>query len=224
LLYEYGKNILVDAGKHSYEYSSKERQYVASTRAHNTVMIDGEDYKIDSKYYYESALELQEEKNGIFILKTSLQRKDIDVEHHRIILYKPTEFLIVVDSLSSQTKREYKQIWHFHEDLEITQEEKGFKTFIKDDIVMNIKPMVLSKGRFVTNQNVALIKGQTEPELQGWRSLKYKEMIPNYALENVISSKKSILMTQFTFNDVTVDIQVIEDKVQLPAYDIEAIM
>jgi hypothetical protein len=215
LFYEFGKNILVDAGQYSYDYDTKEREYVISTKAHNCILIDNMDYSMDSAFYYDSTVKEYDEKDGVFIVKTSLQRKDFEVLHDRLILYKPKEFLVVIDKMKSAIERTYNQIWHFHQDLEISKENNLFKTEINENNKMKIIPMVYKNDRFVINDNVKLIKGQTEPYMQGWRSLKYREMIPNYALENEIQAKNSLLVTKFLFNDNDISIDVLKNDLIL---------
>jgi len=204
LLYEYGTNILVDVGQYAYS-KDKERGYALSTRAHNCVLIDNQNYKIDRKYFYESVLKEGLKKDGIFILKTALQRKDIQVSHNRIILYKPKEFLIVVDKLNSDTQRTYNQVWHFHQDLDLVENRGEYLTDV-NGVKLTITPMIFQGKKFILNHNTKLIKGQKEPYLQGWRSLKYRELIPNFALENEIEADNAILLTKFVFNDNDLDI------------------
>jgi hypothetical protein len=212
LLYEFGKNILVDSGQHSYDYNTEERKYIISTKAHNCILIDNIDYSVDSKCYYDSALKKHYKEDDIFIVKTSLQRKDFEVLHDRLILYKPKEFLVVIDKMKSAIERTYNQIWHFHQDLEISKENNLFKTEINKNNTMSIVPMIYKSGRFIINDNTKLIKGQTEPYMQGWRSLKYREMIPNYALENEINAKDCLLVTKFLFNDNDVSMDIIDNS------------
>jgi hypothetical protein len=212
LLYEFGKNILVDSGQHSYDYNTEERKYIISTKAHNCILIDNIDYSVDSKCYYDSALKKHYKEDDIFIVKTSLQRKDFEVLHDRLILYKPKEFLVVIDKMKSAIERTYNQIWHFHQDLEISKENNLFKTEINENNKMKIIPMVYKNDSFVINDNTKLIKGQTEPYMQGWRSLKYREMIPNYALENEINAKDCLLVTKFLFNDNDVSMDIIDNS------------
>ncbi len=207
LLYEYGLNILVDAGKYSYEYDTDQRKYVVSTRAHNTIMVDNMNYNLKECEFYESALKYCNEEKGIYTIKTSLHRKKLDVTHNRYIIYKPRYFLIVIDKLKSDRERKYDQFWHFHQDLEVVKSDRGFVTQINDKVAMQIEPYALKLGQSLERddkvQNISLIKGQTEPELQGWRSLRYKELVENYALQNSIEANDALLVTKFLFCDKT---------------------
>ena len=203
LLYEYGVNILVDAGQHSYDYKSKERMYVVSTRAHNTLMIDDKNYKTEGKEFYSSALSFYDENDGVYTIKTSLYRKREKVEHSRIIIYKPKEFFIVIDKLDSKVLKKYTQLWHFHETLEIEKKNKGFSSKINKQIEMSINPLVIDLEKedssFETSSDLDLVKGKETPELQGWRSLKYRTIIENYAMSHTIHAKKALLLTSFLF-------------------------
>ncbi len=205
LLFEYGTNILVDAGKYSYD-SCDERRYAVSTRAHNTVMIDNTDYnRLD--LFYKSALEYCRDKNGTYEIKTSIHREEMSIKHERLIIYRPNKFLIVVDNLSSNKVRRYNQIWHFNEKLAIAESEDNFVTEITKGVYMNIKSTSMkldNKNRSIFSDKtsqVILCKGQKKPELQGWRSLTYRNLIENYALQNIVKTKKTLLITEFTFSD-----------------------
>ena len=221
LLYEYGKNILVDAGQHSYDRNSDERDYVLSTRAHNTVLIDGHNYDREEKLFYKTVLKTHKEENGIFILQTFLNREDIKVTHGRTIIYKPKEFLVVVDKLTSKQERDYSQYWHFHQDLEVVQNSEIFISNIDESNSMKIECSVFSFDGVMkkVKQNdidTQLYKGETKPELQGWRSMAYRNLIPNFALRSSIKSKNAILVTKFSFNNITVGIKsMTSEKVEL---------
>jgi len=214
LLYEYEKNILVDSGQYSYDKNSLEREYVLSTSAHNCLEIDNQDYERKKPLYYESALKEHLEKNSIFFLKTFLERKDFDIKHSRIIIYKPKKFLIVIDYLQSDSNHNYSQYWHFHQDLEIKKQNDIYLSKINKEITMYIDSYSINLDNNLEHiKNNKLYKGQKEPELQGWRSLKYKELIPNYALENNIKAKNSILITKFNFdNNLELKIEIHQKK------------
>ncbi len=222
LLYEYGINILVDAGNYSYD-RCPERTYVMSSRAHNTVVIDGTDYN-RTNLFYESALKCHQEINGTFLMKTHLERTDLKVTHSRWVIYRPKKFCVVIDFLVSKKKRKYDQFWHFHQGLELSATKEGFVANINDKISMDIIPSVIDlklygdKHAKDSSPNTKLIKGQKHPELQGWRMKEYKELIENYALQNTVKAKQAILITKFIFNnsneklvDVNVDIDVASD-------------
>jgi glycosyltransferase involved in cell wall biosynthesis len=203
LLYEYGINILVDSGKYSYD-GSLQRNYIHSTRAHNCVSVDGLNYDIKGQEFYPSALkEATCTDNGIYILKTSLYRQSMQVIHNRNIFYLHGVFCMVIDKLESKKEREYEQFWHFNKDLDILEDNKGdFSTLINDDIIMYIESMSidLEDKNLTSQKNIQLIRGQTEPEFQGWQSLRYKELVENYAMQNSIKGKKVLLVTRFVFD------------------------
>lgn len=205
LLYEFGMNILVDAGQYAYS-KDKERDYILSTKAHNSLVIDDKSYQLKDKMYYESSLKFCDEIDNTFIFKTELHRTKPQVNHSRIIFYKPSDFLIVIDKVDSNTLRKFDQVWHFHQDLDVSRFNDFFAADINEDIKMNIYPSAISlDSNFLHTKNVvnnlSIVKGQVEPELQGWRSLKYRELTPNYALTNSINAKKALLITKFIFTD-----------------------
>lgn len=204
LYFEYGKEILVDSGKYSYDYESSERKYVTSTRAHNCVLIDDHNYECQGALYYNSALEKKYISGDFFVVSSSITRKDIDVNHSRIIIYTPRKFLIVIDYLKSETKRDFKQLWHINHELDAMVSEDTFDIKITDNIQMNIKSrnyIIENSGVKELPSSIYKIKGQKDPELQGWRSIKYRKIVENDVVVNASSGTEVLLTTQFCFSE-----------------------
>src|SRR5690606_872956 len=84
LWYDRGRPILVDSGKYSYNRDSW-RDYVRSTRAHNTVEIDGEDYSIRRKDAYGSALKGYQRFGNAFLLVAETRHAHVGVNHKRVV-------------------------------------------------------------------------------------------------------------------------------------------
>ena len=212
LLYEYGKNILVDAGKYSYVKDNPFRQYCSSTRAHNVLMINNEDYRLDRKYFFTSKLEKTEKKENHYHLKTAHYYEYFVASHDRHIFYKPMEFLFVIDVLRSKDPKNYKQIFHLHQDLDISEEGSFLESRITDDVVMYIKMKALEISENTIHEDIVSSKGN-EGDIEGYRALGHNEVVDNYVIYNEIESHHVSLGSMFSFNKkIDFDLVLIEDN------------
>ena len=116
-----GKRYLIDAGTFTYHYDQEERMYVESTRAHNTIEIDGLNssrFRLDT---YGSALKRVIKVGDCTILDGTVHHKRliqptipnnkiktedasiVDITHRRIVLHKAQHFMAIIDILDSET-------------------------------------------------------------------------------------------------------------------------
>jgi len=176
---ELGQPLLVDSGLFRYWPRDERRRYCMSTRAHNTVEIDQRDYDIPRNIAPEprSAIQRWTQAGDVRVLEAEITHFDT-VRHRRTLLFSPAKWLIVLDELSSPNEHEYTQWFHFHPDLELEQRGDGFVTTIGDTGRM------LHMRRLGAHEGEApiMVKGQEEPRLQGWTSIKTGEFVPNWAL------------------------------------------
>ncbi|MEH0147251.1 heparinase II/III family protein [Corynebacterium sp. Q4381] len=205
--FDKGREILVDSGKYGYfdllskdaparldgfYYGSPERQYVESTRAHNTVAIKGLDIERRNREPFGSALETCFEDNGTFILSGRVIHDNL--EHWRRIELSPGRSLRVHDLIHTTEENQTVVSW-FNIDgsalLQIEQESLLFhfpneKWFLE----------VASNARLVEP-----VRGQHNP-LRGWRSREEGSLEPtwNFGFECDTSSQVHIV-TQFTIHD-----------------------
>jgi hypothetical protein len=88
--------------------------------------------------------------------------------HSRLLFFKPEEWLVVADRLSPSDSDEhnYKQWFHFAEDLNISRSDDGFVA----------SGIALEEELYITNllgtndKATGPIASQIEPSLQGWYS------------------------------------------------------
>ncbi len=199
LLYEYDTNILVDAGKYSYVKDNPFRQYCISSRAHNLVLIDNQDYKLDRKYFFTSKLLKKEKKEDYYYLMASNYYDYFETSHDRHIYYKPQEFLLVVDVLISKESKNFKQIFHLHQDLELIEEGDVLKSKITEDVAMYVSMKSLNMNENKTHANVSFSKG-VDGEIEGYRALGHNEVVDNYVLVNEAENQHVVLGSMFSFN------------------------
>ncbi len=174
LLYAYGKDMIAEAGTFAYD-TSEMRQYVLSTRAHNTVRIDGLDQNRRKGYRWKDE-DITRKSDLVFRTSPSLDWAEavyedgygpskIPVRHARRLIFHKNEsglppFFVVVDRLSAGdgAQHTFEQIWH----LETCTCETRSDTFDAD-----FGGGVRLTGAF-SQPGLVDKKGQHEPEYQGW--------------------------------------------------------
>lgn len=138
--FDLGSEILIDAGRYGYVeplpresplrkqglfYAAPERQYVESTRAHNTLETDGRDHQRRGRQPYGSALVKTEERDGQFRLIAQVDHGRW--HHHREIILRPGQWLYVVDTVHSQDRavHDYRLWWNFPGEVRVHQVGSG---------------------------------------------------------------------------------------------------
>lgn len=173
-----GEDIISDVGKYAYK-SDIFRSYALSTRAHNTVEIDNENFykgRISDDLLYGSAIRNIVCHPWGYSIEAVVYHKKFDAMHQRIFIYQPSKTLFVIDNLMSANKHEYTQWFHFASHLELQ----------KNDGIYSAQT---ASGRLLTVNHFSskptqdlLVIGQEKPVVQGWISEEYAKMRPNYAL------------------------------------------
>ena len=174
LVYAGHKVLVTEGGNYAYD-DSRMREYVLSTRAHNTVMVDGMGQNRRRDYRWEEADILKKadlfwHAGENFDYAESRYNEgygpDVDksIIHHRCIYFVKrtaeglSPFFIVVDRLTSEKKHHYQVLWH----------------------VDSEDPVISSSGAALREINVCMsgrelrldvIRAQKEPEWQGFVSL-----------------------------------------------------
>lgn len=190
-----GEQLFVDGGTYSYNYDTKERKYVESTRAHNAVEIDGLNtsrFKCDT---YGSGLDIAESAGRLAVLSgkvhhlalnnseipynsyTSTDRKKVNITHRRILVHDPGRFIVVVDLLDSKNQHQYVQWFHLHPKFSMISDGDGCFTVVCDDDKKSAQIQLLSDV-----DETLIIKGQEEPYLQGWTCLNGTQLEPSTAI------------------------------------------
>ncbi|MBV5277771.1 MAG: heparinase II/III family protein, partial [Campylobacteraceae bacterium] len=216
-----GSNILVDAGRYGYLgkaeqgselwldgywYTDPKRVYVETTRAHNTLEFDNQNYKRKGAKPYGSALKRScENENGVFAIETEVKQHG-SIRHSRVLIYLPAKWLIVYDWFHDNNgeSRDVKQWFHFAPELSVLPLDNDFIV----PVVSSIQPLRI----------VSLLKGQKASKMfladdganmQGWWSPKERELVPNYALNYQLSNVSSgSFATLFSFsNELKNDIE-----------------
>jgi len=171
LLYAGGRQLITEGGIYAYD-DSEMRRYALSTRAHNTVRVNGLDQNRRKNYQwrpedirkpagigftvtgaYETAEGVYDEGYGPEAAKMAVHRRRV------FFLKRPgwglSPFFILIDRLTAQQTNRYELLWHFAGEG-VTLEGARFAAD-------HLTGWVAGK-----QARARLIRGQTEPEWQGF--------------------------------------------------------
>ena len=206
-----GKPIIVDAGTYTYQYDLAERIYCESTRAHNTVEIDGNNFSRFRKDSFGSGIKYAIELGPCVIISADVNHDrlissfipnnkisstdaiEVEILHRRTLIHYPSRFLAIIDEIESPDEHQYIQWNHISPELQV-REYTPHKFGIHDG-EENVVSRVLSTGDSETEISPILIRGQTQPHLQGWFSREGRELVENPALGFSTFGKKSRFVT-----------------------------
>ena len=196
--FERGRKILSDSGKYIVVSEDPFRDYFNSTRAHNTVEVDGEDYSRRDEDAYGSAVEQMERKPDEVAIALEVHHDALEFEHRREIHYRPGQQLTLIDAVQSDRRgpRRYVQ-WHQFDRAFALSGDQG--RFQASDGEISVELEVSSScGERTTYE---MVKGQTEPRIQGWASVANRERHPRWALGVVCAAETASFTAHFTLGD-----------------------
>ena len=174
--FERGRKILSDSGKHGYT-RDKWEDYFDSTRAHNTIEVDGLDHSVHEDEAYGDATEMARATSGGMRIILQVHHGDLGFWHRRQIDYRPGEELRIEDSVRSDRVRDYVQWHHFAQAFELSG---GAGRFEIDDGEMLVE--LTTSTSCGDGTEYMMIRGQREPRLQGWASIADRERHSRWAL------------------------------------------
>jgi hypothetical protein len=208
--YDQGRHVLADPGRYAYSgktepgsplhnagfwYSDPKRIYVESTRAHNTVEIDGLDHPRVKVKPFGSALVYAGEQDGLVVTECDATYSGAQ-RHRRILILAPSEFLLVLDLLSDETAHDYAQRFTFAPDW-IAEANAG-GVMAKHPAGKSVQVCSLVSE----SSPLPVARGVTEPQLLGWVSDKPYSLIPasciGFAQKAVQTAR---FATLFAFSD-----------------------
>jgi hypothetical protein len=183
LFHAYGRLLLTEGGNYAYD-DSEMRRYVLSTRAHNTVRVDGGDQNRRIAYdrdafdvtarsgatwraspAYDVAEATYDEGYNVTANRSVTHRR-------KVVLLKVGQqslgpCLIVIDRLTPTDGKphHYQALWHLNTE---TAERDGLRVCSAD----GGRPNLAIVPSAVPGLSVAVACGQESPEFQGWKAIK----------------------------------------------------
>jgi len=195
--FEHGRKILSDSGKYGYT-RDQWNEYFDSTRAHTTVEVDGEDYSRRDEGAYGSAVKLLEREPDEIAIVLQVHHDALEFGHRREIHYRPGQRLTLSDALESERggPRRYVQWHHFDGAFELSGDKGRFHA--SDGEVSVALEVSSSCGERTTYE---MVKGQTEPRIQGWASVANRERHPRWALGVMCEAEAANFTAHFALGD-----------------------
>ncbi|XDZ51455.1 heparinase II/III family protein [Neisseriaceae bacterium CLB008] len=195
---EKGQVIFQDSGRYSYDYQNPYRKFVSSSRAHNTIAINGENFpwwgNFKQKDFYHDAIRRYCGNQYEAQLQLEKEFSDLGVNFKRMFHIERGKSLRIVDTLSSTSINVYEQWFHLTEDFEYLDSD--------DSKQLLFKSHCLTIRVDVPNEvEVIVVKGQVKPFIQGWVSYKEKQIIPRWSIGFRAKSKDFCFDTQILILD-----------------------
>jgi hypothetical protein len=189
---ELGRVLVCDTGRYAYQYDHPARRYAESTRAHNTVEIDGRDYSRRADDAFGSALEAWCSSDGAHAVEAEVERRRcLGGPHRRILVFNPGRWLVVLDELRSEEEHEFTQWFHLAPDLSSARDGLAFRA----DLPGKGRELTVTPLGDAGGLEARLVRAQREPRLQGWTSMKPNTLVPNDALGFTRRGKEALFAT-----------------------------
>lgn len=171
----FGRDILVDTGRYTY-VGGPWRDYFTNSSAHNVVLIDGKgqrSYTPKAQAPLENSHRFTPEYDFVRGAYTTGFGQDIDsVAHTRAVFYARGRYWLVVDKIQIDRPCTVTALWHYHPECTVTFEGHSVSSIDTDRGNIRVIPL----ADFVWD--LSIVKGQTEPEIQGWYSPVYNQKVP----------------------------------------------
>lgn len=178
LLNAYGKKLLTEGGCYDYD-TSEMRKYVLSTRAHNTIRINGSDQNIRSQYSWDPE-DINKRAEFEFVVGNEREiaeatydsgygaKLDRVIHTRKLIFIKDNDqpFFAVIDRLVApdSEERSYEVMWHL-ENCDFSMDDLSASGDFGDGVGLKLA----FSDKASTLKNVC---GQYEPVYQGWMPIR----------------------------------------------------
>lgn len=167
---------LWDSGKYGYQKDDM-RAYFQSTRAHNTLEIDGKDFSRSKADGYGSAIQEVVACAGGWLLSGKVFHKRLQVTHQRILFYRPGIGVDVLDKVVNHTEamRRYQLWWHLGEEAEVAVSGQFATVLFQGE-----PDLVFATASSVDcSPELSVFRGEEKPRLLGWISREYLKFEPS---------------------------------------------
>lgn len=127
-IFSNGEDYLIDPGRYTYIEGSKEREYLKSCKAHNTTIVDDEEFtKVNGSWSYTSvATPIKHpfiSKDEYDYLEGShLGYISKGIFTNRLIMYIKPDIWVLVDRFYGEGKHKYNQIFQFAKSIKLKDE------------------------------------------------------------------------------------------------------
>lgn len=173
-----GEELLIDPGTYAYHTHKQWRDYFRSTRAHNTVCVDGQDQSVMGGNFIWlkhaaatfEACELDVPLERVTGNHDGYLRLADPLRHRREVIFdKAAGTLSVLDTLECKKRHQVDIHWHCHEEAEVSLLDSGVE-IVRDRGKVTL---TMEDNRFL----LRLARGEESPPL-GWISRSFDNKSP----------------------------------------------
>lgn len=169
-----GKRMVVNSGVAEYAPGPK-RDYYRSTRAHNTVVIDGAEqsdcwasFRVGRRAV-PTAVAYREESNAKILSGEHTGFDHLGVRHRRSFIWRNEGFWIVRDIVWGDGEHCWWSYCHLHPDVRVLAEGASWIRIVRDGAVLDVCWYGFSAAR--------IVQGQSDPP-QGWYAERFGCPVP----------------------------------------------
>jgi hypothetical protein len=162
-LFEDGHLVVGEAGRWGYrDEEEPARIYARGSHGHNVLMLDDESFPWKDRRAYGSGLLAAGEDDGWYVI---LGRNPLlePVDHRRVLLYRPGELVLIVDSLQAEDEHVVDRRLHFGPDL-VAEQNEG-RVVARDEDGREIATLFDASQLSV---EISMARGVEEPRMDGW--------------------------------------------------------
>lgn len=189
-----GRDFLIDSGQYSYK-RDEGRDYVKSSRAHNVVLVDGDDFR-----GWESSFDAFTTSPDHTVIRAS-HRNYPNFEHKRWIVHIRPAKVFVIDEIrplvADQRHHMFEQLFHFAADLDVRTAQNGQQVIASPGSIRGDSPtlrLTQLHGAF----DARVVAGQRAPML-GWRSLEHGVLEPSPVAVFTTRGESALYVTLIDF-------------------------
>ncbi len=172
----FGRDILVDGGRYTYQ-GGPWRRYFVSSLSHNVVLVDGKGqvaYEKEASAPIEGAYKIAPQYDFVRSDYTGgYEGTEGTATHTRAVAYLRGQYFVVVDRITTDRPRTIQPLWHFHPACTVTVDGNDVESVDEGLGNVRIVPVAAFPWR------VEIVKGRGEPDIQGWWSREYNIKEPN---------------------------------------------
>ncbi len=216
------RDILIDAGRFGYVgrtevgselfndgfwYSDPRRVYVESTRAHNTVSVDGRNHPRFRVRPFGSSIRAWTEKDGLFACEAAVPNLP-GVRHFRLLLVRPGQWLLCVDTFRASGGREhdYRQHFQIHPDWREAARSARSVLFTTDDGArLHVTSIFGDTAVEAVERGKGDVENDAAEELAGWWSRRHMVLEPCNSLSLLARGNHVTMATLFSFDEAEID-------------------
>lgn len=195
-IYALGHELIPEGGTFDYD-SSDMRRYVLSTRAHNTIRVDGMDQDVRSIYHWDPA-DIGVKADAVFASGETRDMVEatytegygaehIAVRHTRRFIFLKNEaglppMFVAIDRLTAEddTPHSYEVIWHMH-DNPVTLAGRTVSTSFGDGVGITVAS---------SDGSVNIVRGMKTPVYQGWLPKFGVGDVEHYPIPTILNTGK----------------------------------